>query len=93
MRDIQNTFRGNKVLIYRVEDMPNQKDMPLKADVSSYFKELLKKQGVCPFITEPVSDCYHLNLNGNRVSDVLYYCCKNFTKCEIYKKSGALEDK
>lgn len=46
-------------------------------------ENVLKRQ--CPFVQNPPSeDCYCVKLDSLSVEDALYYCGKNFEKCEIY---------
>ncbi|MEQ8190893.1 MAG: hypothetical protein ABRQ39_23200 [Candidatus Eremiobacterota bacterium] len=40
----------------------------------------------CPFISNPSDKCYCFRLISRNINSFLYYCGKNFEKCEIYEK-------
>jgi len=41
----------------------------------------------CPFLQEPMDDCYCTKMNSQDVEKTIFYCGKNFETCEIYKKN------
>ncbi|GBE01773.1 hypothetical protein BMS3Bbin06_01142 [bacterium BMS3Bbin06] len=41
---------------------------------------------MCPFIDDPINECYCINLNSQTAESVLYYCGGLYRECKIYKK-------
>jgi len=41
----------------------------------------------CPWVDDPMVDCYCWDLKSDRLKQAIYYCAKNFTECVIYQRS------
>ena len=40
----------------------------------------------CPFVGNPLSECFLVGMNSQNIEQAIYYCGDNFEECEIYKK-------
>jgi len=60
----------------------------IEAEVS---EENRFNQRLCPFLQKPHDDCYIVNMGSLQVEAVIYYCSRNFEKCEIYKKQMKMQ--
>jgi len=45
-----------------------------------------KKPPLCPFTAKPDKDCYCVNVNSNKVKNILDYCGGDFKECPVYKR-------
>ncbi len=45
-----------------------------------------KKTPLCPFTAKPDKDCYCVNVNSNKVKNILDYCGGDFKECPVYKR-------
>jgi hypothetical protein len=44
---------------------------------------------MCPYLDDPDSDCYCMNLNSQTVESVIHYCGGLFEECEFFRKREA----
>jgi len=44
-----------------------------------------KKGRYCPFIGDPLRECFLIDMNSQNIEQAIYYCGGNFEKCEIYR--------
>lgn len=47
------------------------------------LQTLIKK--MCPFVEEPLDDCYCSKRGGQDIVKTLEYCNDDFTTCDIYQ--------
>jgi hypothetical protein len=45
------------------------------------------KNSLCPFVKNPLPDCFCFNLTSRDINSAIYYCSEHFEKCEIFKKN------
>jgi len=45
-----------------------------------------KRKSLCPFTAKPDKDCYCVNVNSNKVKNILDYCGGDFKECSVYKR-------
>lgn len=53
------------------------------------FIEMMEKEEhgkLCPFIENPHEDCYILSMDSLKVEAAVYYCGRNYKKCDIYQR-------
>jgi len=41
---------------------------------------------MCPYLDDPDSDCYCMNLNSQTVESVIHYCGGMFKECEFFRR-------
>ena len=46
----------------------------------------LKRGKHCPFVTDPLDECFITGLSSQDVDMAIYYCGGNFEECKIYRK-------
>lgn len=45
---------------------------------------------VCPFVKDtPSNNCYVVKTDSRSMADVMKYCAKNYSGCEIYKEHSS----
>ncbi|NIA11818.1 MAG: hypothetical protein GWP10_19360 [Nitrospiraceae bacterium] len=42
--------------------------------------------GVCPFVASPSKDCYCVEMNSDRIRNVVKFCMGNYLECKIYRR-------
>lgn len=45
-----------------------------------------KTGGHCPFVGNPLAECYIADLHSQNIEEAIYYCDENYKACEIYKR-------
>ena len=43
---------------------------------------------LCPFVKEPLTDCYCFNLTSRDINSAIQYCSSDFRACDIYKRES-----
>lgn len=51
------------------------------------LQTLIKK--MCPYVSNPMSDCYCMKEGSQNINNAVKYCSNNFEKCSIFKASNA----
>jgi hypothetical protein len=41
---------------------------------------------ICPFVLDPLEDCFCFEMNSVNVESMIHYCGEKFEECEIYRK-------
>lgn len=44
------------------------------------------KRKLCPFVKQPLHNCYCYNLNSKSINPAIYYCGNHYRACEIFIK-------
>ena len=44
------------------------------------------KRKICPFVQDPLHNCYCLKMGSQDIEKTVYYCSKYFESCDIYKE-------
>jgi hypothetical protein len=42
---------------------------------------------MCPFVSEPMEDCYCVNMNSGKIYFTTVFCCDNYAGCRIYREA------
>lgn len=58
---------------------PNYKKAFMKDDENAY--------AFCPYINQPMEDCYCGDLGSQKIEMTVHYCKSNYKGCEIYKRT------
>ncbi len=49
-------------------------------------EDMPSKMKPCPHVKDPISDeCYNVKLDSQSIINVLKYCAKDFTACDVYR--------
>jgi hypothetical protein len=80
-------------LVFKANELPSsllqsggKKMLPEKPNETSIPEKPEAGQQLCPLIGELGHECFSSNLRSLNVEAAIYYCGKNFTQCEIYKR-------
>jgi hypothetical protein len=47
------------------------------------------KNKLCPFVKNPLHDCYCFDLNSRNINPAIHYCSNYYESCDIFKKEAA----
>jgi len=48
---------------------------------------------MCPYVSNPTSDCYCMKEGSQDINNAVKYCSDNFERCSIYKaKNSGFEE-
>ena len=56
--------------------------------VNIMFNSKKQKKDVCPFVADPHEDCYCFDMQSISVKQAIFYCQKNYKRCEKYNEKA-----
>jgi len=46
-----------------------------------------KKGGPCPYVGNPLEECYVAGMNSQNIEQAIHYCGANYEECDIYQRA------
>lgn len=45
-----------------------------------------KDPNICPFVRDPIEECFCAKWNSSSIIKALFYCRRSFAECSIYRR-------